>query len=97
MKEIVGHGKTKLADTRPAERNGDHSSADNFYHEPRNSAWTYFYGRNDTYARIDYILLSPVLKRNWLADETFVPTISNWGVGSDHRPIVASFTTGQDK
>jgi len=97
MKEIVGHGKTKLADTRPAERNGDNSSADNFYHEPRNSAWTYFYGKNDTYARIDYILLSPVLKRNWLADETFVPTISNWGVGSDHRPIVASFTTGQDK
>lgn len=93
LKEIIGRGKTKLTDTRPAERNGDNSSADNFYHEPRNISWTYFYGRNDTYARIDYILLSPALKQNWVVDETFIPVIPNWGVGSDHRPIVATFTT----
>ncbi|HEY5345589.1 MAG TPA: endonuclease/exonuclease/phosphatase family protein [Verrucomicrobiae bacterium] len=93
VKEIIGHGKTKLTDTRPAERNDDHAYADNFYHEPRNIAWTYFYGRNDTYARIDYILLSPALRQNWRADETYIPVIPNWGIGSDHRPIVAGFTT----
>lgn len=93
LKEIIGRGKTKLTDTRPAERNGDSSSADNFYHEPRNVAWTYFYGKNDTYARIDYILLSPAMKPSWLVDETFIPVIPNWGLGSDHRPIVAAFTT----
>jgi len=96
LKEIIGRGKTKLFDTRPAERNGDHSSEDNFYHEPRNSAWTYFYGKNDTYSRIDYILLSPAIKQSWLANETYIPVIPNWGVGSDHRPVVAAFTTDEN-
>jgi endonuclease/exonuclease/phosphatase family metal-dependent hydrolase len=96
LKEIIGHGKTKLFDTRPAERNGDDPSADNFYHEPRNISWTYFYGKNDTYSRIDYILLSPAMKSNWLANETYLPVIPNWGIGSDHRPVVASFTTGSN-
>jgi exonuclease III len=47
----------------------------------------------DAYSRIDYLLLSPAMARNWLADETYIPTIPNWGIGSDHRPIVAGFTT----
>ena len=96
IKEIIGRGKFKLTDTRPAERNGDDASADNFYHEPRNVAWTYFYGADDTYSRIDYILLSPAMKRAWLAEETFIPTIPNWGKGSDHRPIVAKFSEGKN-
>jgi endonuclease/exonuclease/phosphatase family metal-dependent hydrolase len=92
-KEIIGRGRTKLFDTRPAERNGDTAPAEPPYFEPRSVAWTYFFGKNDTYSRIDFILLSPALKRNWLAGETCIPTIANWGVGSDHRPIVAGFTT----
>ena len=93
-KEILGRGKTKLFDRRPAERNGDTAPGEPPYFEPRDSAWTYFYGRNDTYSRIDYILVSPALKRRWLAAETFIPTVPNWGVGSDHRPVVAGFSTG---
>ena len=31
------------------------------------------------------------MKNLWRADETFIPKIPNWGVGSDHRPIVAEF------
>jgi len=31
------------------------------------------------------------MARDWLANETYIPTIPNWGVGSDHRPIVATF------
>jgi endonuclease/exonuclease/phosphatase family metal-dependent hydrolase len=61
--------------------------------EPRNVAWTYFYGKTDTYSRIDYILLGPALKPNWLAAETYIPAIPNWGTGSDHRPIMATFST----
>jgi endonuclease/exonuclease/phosphatase family metal-dependent hydrolase len=93
LKQIIGRSKTKLFDTRPAERNGDTAPGEPPYFEPRNVAWTYFYGKNDTYARIDYILLSPALKKNWLPEETFIPTIPNWGVASDHRPIVAGFLT----
>ena len=92
-KEIIGRGKTKLFDTRPAERHGDNAPGEPPYFEPRNVAWTYFYGKSDTFSRIDYILLSPALKAHWLAAETFIPTVPNWGVGSDHRPIVAAFST----
>jgi endonuclease/exonuclease/phosphatase family metal-dependent hydrolase len=91
MKEIVGRGKFKLIDTRPAERNGDNAPGQPPYFEPRNVTWTYFYGADDTYSRLDYILLSPAMARNWLMNETYIPRIPNWGIGSDHRPIVATF------
>ena len=95
VKEIIAHGKMKLFDTRPAERNGDTAPGEPPYFEPRNVAWTYFYGKSDTYSRIDYVLLSPALKKFWRAEETLIPTVPNWGVGSDHRPIVVGFTTGE--
>jgi endonuclease/exonuclease/phosphatase family metal-dependent hydrolase len=96
-KEIIGHGKFRLTDTRPAERNGDNAPGEPPYFEPRNVTWTYFFGSKDTYSRIDYILISPAMKNFWRADETFVPKIPNWGVGSDHRPIVATFQTDSDR
>jgi len=93
-REVIGRGKQKLFDTRPAERNGDAAVSEPPYYEPRNVAWTYFYGKDDTYSRIDYILLTPGMKQHWVAGETFIPTIANWGTGSDHRPLVAGFETG---
>jgi endonuclease/exonuclease/phosphatase family metal-dependent hydrolase len=91
IKKIIGRGKFKLTDTRPAERNGDNEPGQPPYFEPRNVAWTYFYGADDTYSRIDYILLSPAMARDWVKAETYIPRIPNWGIGSDHRPIVATF------
>ncbi len=93
LKAVLGHGKTKLTDTRPAERNGDTTPGEPPYFTPRNVAWTYFYGRNDEYSRIDYILLSPGLKKYWRPEATYIPAIPNWGIGSDHRLIVAGFET----
>lgn len=94
-KAVLGRGKTKLFDTRPAERNGDNLPNPNPRYEPRNVTWTHHYGVEDSYSRIDYILLSPGMKSHWLEDETYIPTIPNWGIGSDHRPIVAGFTTDE--
>jgi endonuclease/exonuclease/phosphatase family metal-dependent hydrolase len=91
MKEIVGRGKLKLVDTRPAERNGDTAPNPNPALAPRNVTWTYHYGKSDTYSRVDYILLSPGLAREWMTSETYVLALPNWGVGSDHRPLVAGF------
>jgi exonuclease III len=92
-RQIIGHGRSKLIDTRPAERNGDNAPATNAWFEPRKITWTHYYGKEDTYSRIDYILLNPAMARFWDKTNTFVLTLSNWGVASDHRPIVATFRT----
>jgi endonuclease/exonuclease/phosphatase family metal-dependent hydrolase len=94
LREIIGRGKSKLVDTRPAERNGDDAASKPSYNEPRNVTWTYFYGKDDTYSRIDYILLSPAMARYWLKEGTYAATVPNWGVASDHRPIIAAFDIG---
>ena len=94
-KALIERGKFKLTDTRPAERNGDNTPNPNPHYEPRNVTWTHFYGVEDSYARIDYILLSPAMTRAWLKADSYIATIPNWGLGSDHRPIVASFSTGE--
>ncbi len=91
MKTILGRGKFKLTDSRPAERNGENAPNSNSRYEPRTVTWTYHYGLDDTYSRIDYILLSPAMARDWVTDETYVFTNPNWGTGSDHRPIMATF------
>ena len=93
VKEIIGRGKSKLTDTRPAERNGDNAPVQPPSFTPRSVAWTYFYAADDTYSRMDYIVLSPAMARDWLENETRVLALPNWGVASDHRPIVASFQT----
>jgi len=92
-KAVIGRGKTKLVDTRPAERNGDNTPNPNPAWEPRNITWTHYYGAEDSYSRIDYILLSPGMAKEWNKDETYVLTLANWSVGSDHRPLVATFDT----
>jgi endonuclease/exonuclease/phosphatase family metal-dependent hydrolase len=90
-REIIGHGNLKLVDTRPAERNGDDAPNEIPRFDPRNVTWTHYYGKEDTYSRVDYILLSPAMARQWVKNETYISTIPNWGIGSDHRPIVATF------
>jgi len=96
-KAILGAGKFKLIDTRPAERNGDDAANPNPRFSPMNVTWTYYYGVEDSYSRIDYILLSPSMAREWIKEETYVLTLPNWGIGSDHRPIVAAFEAEDKK
>jgi endonuclease/exonuclease/phosphatase family metal-dependent hydrolase len=91
IRVLIGRGKHKLIDTRPAERNGDDTPSSNPAWAPRNVTWTHYFGRDDTYSRIDYILLSSAMARRWATNETYVLTIPNWGVASDHRPLVATF------
>lgn len=92
IKEIVGAGKTKLIDTRPAEQNGDNlPNPANPRYSPRNEAWTHYYGVEDSYSRIDYLMLSPGMAKEWVKEQTYIPVVPNWGQGSDHRPVLATF------
>ena len=88
---LMGRGKYRLVDTRPAERNGDNTPGTSARTEPRAITWTDYFAREDSYSRIDYILLSKAMAAHWLPTETYVLALPNWGVGSDHRPIVAGF------
>ena len=92
VKALVGRGKSKLIDARPGEKNGD--SGQNRINSkwfPRNVSWTHFYGVEDVYSRIDYILLSPGMARELDRANSWIPVVANWGHGSDHRPVVTTF------
>jgi hypothetical protein len=45
IKTIIGWGRFKLTDTRPAERNGVNTPAENFNFDPGNVVWTEYYGK----------------------------------------------------
>ena len=89
---IAAGRKHALFDTRPAEQNGDDQPNNNPRYPAPQITWTHYYGKEDTYRRIDYILLSKGMTRDWVSGGTYIIKISNWGIGSDHRPIVAEFT-----
>jgi len=91
VRALIGRGRTKLVDTRPAERNGDNTPARNPAYDPPSITWTYFYGKEDSYSRIDYVLLSPGMAREWRKDASYVLSVPNWGLASDHRPVAVGF------
>ena len=91
IKTVIGRGKRKLTDLRPFERNGDKAPSTNRY-PPRRVTWTTYYGREDSYSRFDYLLTSPGMVRELVREGTYVLTAPDWGVASDHRPVVATFT-----
>lgn len=94
VRTIRGRGRKALIDTRPAEPNGDTAPPLRPTYDPPNITWTYFYGAEDSYTRVDYIMLSHGLAKDWVKDETYVFTAPNWGLASDHRPVVATFEIG---
>ncbi len=79
IRTIISKGASALVDTRPAERKSSQIT------------WTYFYAREDSYSRVDYILLSKGMAREWHRDESCVFSLPDWSSASDHRPVLAVF------
>jgi len=91
VRTLLGRGKMGLFDTRPAEKGTLPSTGEG----ARSACWTYFYGKSDEYSRIDYILISAGMKREWLPDQSYIVNLPDWGLASDHRPVVCSFETDE--
>jgi endonuclease/exonuclease/phosphatase family metal-dependent hydrolase len=87
VKTIIGRGRTRLFDPKPAERNGDSLANPNPRYEPRRILWTHYFAKEETYSRVDYILLSGALRSAIDSAETYVLAMPNWGAASDHRPV----------
>ncbi len=91
VRTLLGRSRSALVDTRPAERLQPQPNATNLLPVLRPITWTYAYEKTDTYSRIDYILISRGLAREWQPKETYVLNLPDWGLASDHRPVVAGF------
>lgn len=92
VRTVIGRGKTALVDTRPAEPASVELPKPISGYAPRHITWTYHYGKEDSYTRIDYILLSRGMAREWLPEQSRIFTTSDWGQASDHRPLIVTFT-----
>ncbi len=93
---VMGRGNAVLLDLRPAERNGDTVQPTNPRFDPAHITWTHFYGKEDTYSRIDYILVSKSMASEWSKEGTHVFATANWSLASDHRPIIAKFRAKEE-
>lgn len=93
VRELIGRGAARLIDCRPPEGRLAASGDVTVYDEVRPINWTHYFPIEDTYSRVDYILINSGMARELIRPETFVYAAPSWGLASDHRPVVATFTT----
>lgn len=77
VRAMLERGKTRISEWLPAT-------------DERGHVWTHFYRRDDSYSRVDHMLISPGLRasvrdgRGWIHDS---PEVAK---ASDHRPVLIS-------
>ena len=90
IKVLIGKGSTKLIDLRPSEKKDDQEKVDGRGNDKsRRVTWTHYYKTEDQFSRLDYIMASRGMMRE--LDSSCVHVTTDWGMASDHRPVVARF------
>lgn len=77
LDKIRGESRKYLLDVRPADEVGD--------------VWTHFSSYNDSYTRLDYLLVSRALLPEVVPEKTCVLRGPQISAASDHRPLFAVF------
>ena len=77
-------GKTKIADLLPAV-------------DSRGEAWTHAFRKNDTYTRVDHVLVSAAALPAVRGGEAFIYDGPSWREASDHRPVSVVLDFGAKK
>lgn len=64
--------------------------------DPQGDRWTHYFRRDQTYARIDYILVNPAMKQRWVEEKSGIVRDPRTYAASDHRPVIATFKATKD-
>lgn len=59
--------------------------------DPHGDRWSHYFRREDSYARIDYMLVNPVMKRRWVQEKSGIIRDPLTYQASDHRPLYGVF------
>jgi endonuclease/exonuclease/phosphatase family metal-dependent hydrolase len=84
LEHLEKRGKTEIAALLPAT-------------DSRGDSWTHYYHREDTYTRVDHVLVSPGLLPAVQGGVAKICDVKDVATASDHRPVVVSFVLGQKK
>lgn len=93
VRAVLGRGRAALVDLRPEEATRAAPDAP-LVRTAAKVTWTYFYDREDTYSRFDYLLANRPLASRVVPERTCVFSLPWWREASDHRPVLATFSTG---
>jgi endonuclease/exonuclease/phosphatase family metal-dependent hydrolase len=75
VKALLKRGEVHLFELLPAS-------------DSRDDSWTHFYRKEETYSRVDYILVSPALLPHVVGDRATVVDAAEVRRASDHRPVL---------
>ena len=88
VRTIMGRGTRRLFDPKPFEWA---FADDQFVMERPQVQWTYYFPSGGVYSRVDYVLMSPGMKREWQRETTAIPAVRYWFEASDHRLVKVGF------